>query len=345
MDLKSKRNLDFNKRVRDLVSKDRTKLRERCDKFDKQCAERLAEIQHMQEKVRFSMRNLAKDKIQINQGEARRRKSEISQYSPRKESESSSSLSKDDESVCKKETIKEFLQKHRGSDGVLRSKNLEIPDCKTRRASIGVPPGSPKTSRDVASLHAIDSRAALSSSFPKDLYTVTNTRKLSRPNDRNNMLSVNDLRMTSKSPVINLRRKSADENVRGTRKFSEISRPNIDPSPDRLGTDNRPWRPRSVSVAHVTVPKVTKGTNSRKYSGAGPKGQLFRMRSSSLPDLLSPNYSNEGKDTMSSSAPGKRLEDTASGNITIKDNDSPLARKFEELRNCRYLRTSDANAD
>ena len=61
-------NVEFNKRVRDLVSRDNNRLRQTFQKFDREYETRLAEIQNMQEKVRHSMRSLAQDKKQVQAG-------------------------------------------------------------------------------------------------------------------------------------------------------------------------------------------------------------------------------------------------------------------------------------
>ena len=54
--------VEFNKRIRDLVSRDTNKLKQTFDKFDREHASRMAEIYGMQEKMRHAMRNLAIDK-------------------------------------------------------------------------------------------------------------------------------------------------------------------------------------------------------------------------------------------------------------------------------------------
>lgn len=352
MDLKARKTFEFNKRVRDLVSKDRTNLREKCDKFDKQCAQSLAAIQQMQEQVRFSMRCLAKDKIEIKQENARRRHSEATQHSSSSQNTdgSQSNVNKNKNEL---ETLnnKEFLQKHRGSDGVIRSNNLDIPRVSNalRRASTPVglfQPTSPKNIRNIGNtISASDTRALNPSSLPEDLYSWSNKRKVSKPSEKNNKLSINDFPVPPRSPV-NLHRKLPEVNTSTlrVRKFSEVSRPNVDLSPNHLTIENR--RPRSLSVANVTVAQTTKGTTSpsRKLSGAGPKSKLTRQRSSSLPDLLSPpSNSQKNRGPILSSSSSNQLDDVFGDDVDVKDPDSPLARSFEELRNCRYLRTSDSS--
>ena len=63
----NRKDIDFNKRVRDLVSRDNNKLRLEFDKFEKEYNNRLAEIHSMQEKMKHSMRELALEKKHIQE--------------------------------------------------------------------------------------------------------------------------------------------------------------------------------------------------------------------------------------------------------------------------------------
>ena len=63
----NRRDFEFNKRVRDIVSRDSNKLRLEYDKFERQYNSRLAEIHSMQEKMKHSMRELALEKMHIQE--------------------------------------------------------------------------------------------------------------------------------------------------------------------------------------------------------------------------------------------------------------------------------------
>lgn len=380
-----------------MVSKDRTQLKEKCDKIDKQRAERLSEIHHMQERVRFSMRNLAIDKLHLKKrqhnerapgvskelesgyfinekgnlyeddaskdypqkhqdglGQARKNldipnvntsqrrssaPSSVPQSSPKGIISRDHATKRKGSDFHKSETNKEFIQKHLGFD--VPSKSLDIPqsDPSKRRASapLSLPqPGSPKNrefSIKTTSCQTVNGfgRLTLSSSLPKELYTSTSKRKLSKTLDKSNMLSINDIRMSARSPVVNLHRKSS-VNLRGDRRLSDASRSFRDFSPNRHENENRP---RSLSVAYVGNLQAVSAEPPRKLSGGGPKGQLFRTRSRSLPDLLSPTHS---KGSKSASSPVKLKESANNEDQDISE--SALARSFEQLKHCRYLRST-----
>ncbi|XP_031563235.1 uncharacterized protein LOC116298813 [Actinia tenebrosa] len=421
MDVKSLRDREFNKRVRDVVSRDQNRLRETFDKYDKECAERMAEIHHMQEKVRFSMRSLAMDKIHINQANSvarnHRRSDESRVQSDAKEDHTRGSQvtnKPDDDGQESKQTkrdVNEVSKRHRASVTSMFSKprTLDIPGPTTnRRASspFALPPSSARSPQQprhetTNNVYITGSRPTMSSSYPTtDGYMIHTLNKTPRSQpkltDTHNMLSVNDMRMTTKSPVINLRRKSAGEvgdnrqvserkgdrdcspnhlrtdtrqrstsvshfpkphisSPRNQRKLSTAGQKGVrDSSLNRLRTETRPVRQRSTSVSHLPNPHVSSPRNQRKLSATGQKVQLFRTRSNSLPDLLSPDSiltTTQQGGSAEDGVASKKSKDVqksepiqvGSASCQAKPDNSPLARSFEEMRHCRYLRCSDTD--
>ena len=339
MDIKSLRDREFNKRVRDVVSRDQNRLRETFEKYDKQCAERMAEIHHMQEKVRFSMRSLAMDKIHINQANSgtssdTRVKSDV----------------KDDHHVGQQDqqtkTRDANVFRYRASvTSVFCSKPRTM--TADRRTSTSPKPPRPETSGNG---YCAGIKPVMSSSCPAtdSGYMSRTLGKKVRPQTRltDNMLSVNDMHMPTKSPVINLRRKSADE-VRGNRQVSE-RKGDRHRSPNHLRTGPCSVRQRSTSVSHLPSPHSNSPSTQRKLSVAGQKVKLFRSRSNSLPDLLSPDSTLTATKQVGSSediANKRRQDIQINGSAFSRDkvDGSPLARGFEEMRHCRYLRCSDTD--
>ena len=174
--------IEFNKRVRDLVSRDSNRLRQTFQKFDKECASRLAEIQSMQEKVRHSMRNLTQEKMKARGG------SELSNlhHGARKESETERGKSFPDEHqegsmsdsrvLSTDERIKQNNKASLPGIHFNRSDHLEVPNrgqARSRRYSLPHPPtflpGSPKESRALPS-HGSHPKTTLASSLPKEAF-------------------------------------------------------------------------------------------------------------------------------------------------------------------------------
>lgn len=176
--------IEFNKRIRDLVSRDSNRLRQTFQRFDKECASRLAEIQSMQEKVRHSMRNLTQEKMQAQLSPAA---AEHDLHLPRKE--------------CETERVKSAVQyedipsRANASGGRMAftpeerrksnnkaslpgisytpSEHLKVPsgsEARSRRYSLPYRPtflpGSPKENRTFP-------RAPIGSSLPKEVFMKT----------------------------------------------------------------------------------------------------------------------------------------------------------------------------
>ena len=176
--------IEFNKRIRDLVSRDSNRLRQTFQKFDKECACRLAEIQSMQEKVRHSMRNLTQEKMQAQLSPAA---AEHDLHLPRRE--------------CETERVKSAVQyedipsRANASGGRMAftpeerrksnnkaslpgisytpSEHLKVPssgEARSRRYSLPYRPtflpGSPKENRTFL-------RAPIGSSLPKEVFMKT----------------------------------------------------------------------------------------------------------------------------------------------------------------------------
>lgn len=174
--------IEFNKRVRDLVSRDSNRLRQTFQKFDKECASRLAEIQSMQEKVRHSMRNLTQERMKARAG------SEFSNlhHGVRKESETERGKSFPDEHqegsmsdssvLITDERMKQNNKASLPGIHLNRSDHLEVPNggqTRSRRYSLPHPPtflpGSPKESRALPS-HGSHPKTPLASSLPKEAF-------------------------------------------------------------------------------------------------------------------------------------------------------------------------------
>ena len=181
--------LEFNKRVRDLVSRDSNRLRQTFQKFDKEYASRMAEIHSMQEKVRHSMRNLTQEKMQ-----ARPDSEFVNHRGTRMESEAErggkSSTNDQQEggiSDTKTSNADEKMPKHNykaSLPGIQfnRSDHLEVPNrgqARTRRYSLPHPPtflpGSPKESRTLP-IH-VSHPKTIASSLPKEAFAKPGSSK------------------------------------------------------------------------------------------------------------------------------------------------------------------------
>lgn len=173
--------MEFNKRVRDLVSRDSNRLRQTFQQFDKECASRLAEIQSMQEKVRHSMRNLTQEKMQaraefgnFHRGARRESETERGNVYPDQHQQGSSP---DTKASSIDERMK--LNNKTSLPGIHfnRSEHLGIPNragqARRRRYSLPHPPtflpGSPKESRALP-IHTSHPRTSMASSLSKEAF-------------------------------------------------------------------------------------------------------------------------------------------------------------------------------
>lgn len=164
---------EFNKRIRDLLSRDRHRLRETFEKFDREHANRLAEINSMQEKVRHSMRNLVKERVKAQL----RADAEHNQTRKESETEESPFLNEkfsipelnDSRIAFTPEARRKSYQKALlPSIPVSRSEHLQVPnspDARIRRHSVPHRPTFlPESPKDIRKLP----KAYLSSSPPKE---------------------------------------------------------------------------------------------------------------------------------------------------------------------------------
>ncbi|XP_068736106.1 uncharacterized protein [Montipora capricornis] len=135
---------EFNKRIRDLVSRDSNQLRQTFQKFDKEYATRLAEIHSMQEKARNSMRNLAKDKIQAQlrseeEDSLTRRKGDTSTYTGHTGESSLLQLNGSRKALTPEGRRKFENNASLPTISVARSDHLQVPisyEARTRRHSV-----------------------------------------------------------------------------------------------------------------------------------------------------------------------------------------------------------------
>lgn len=158
--------LEFNKRVRDRVSRDSNRLRQTFEKFDKEYANRMAEIHSMQEKVRHSMRNLTQEKMQA------------------REAERGKSFTNDHQEGGISDTRTPSNSYKASLPGIQfnRSDHLESPNrgqARSRRFSLPHPPtflpGSPKESRALP-IHVSHPRP-IASSLPKEAFAKSGSPK------------------------------------------------------------------------------------------------------------------------------------------------------------------------
>ena len=182
--------LEFNKRVRDLVSRDSNRLRQTFQKFDKEYASRMAEIHSMQEKVRHSMRNLAQEKMQarpgsglVNYHRGTRMESEAerggkSSTNDHQEGGISDIRTSNTDEKMLKQNCKASLPGIQFN----RSDHLEVPNrgqARSRRYSLPHPPtflpGSPKESRALPT-HVSHPRT-IASSLPKEAFAKPGSPK------------------------------------------------------------------------------------------------------------------------------------------------------------------------
>lgn len=164
---------EFNKRIRDLLSRDRNRLRETFQKFDKEHANRLAEIHSMQEKVRHSMRNLAKERVKAQlradaELDQTRKESETEESPFLNEKVSISQLNGTRNAFTPEARRKSYQKALLPSIPVSRSDHLQVPnssETRIRRHSVPHRPTFlPESPKDIRKLP----RPYLSSSPPKE---------------------------------------------------------------------------------------------------------------------------------------------------------------------------------
>ena len=182
--------LEFNKRVRDLVSRDSNRLRQTFQKFDKEYASRMAEIHSMQEKVRHSMRNLTQEKMQARPGSGLvnyHRDTRMESEADRRGKSSTNDHQEGGISETRPSNTDERMSKHNykaSLPGIQfnRSDHLEVPNrgqARSRRYSLPHPPtflpGSPKESRALP-IHVSHPRT-IASSLPKEAFAKPGSPK------------------------------------------------------------------------------------------------------------------------------------------------------------------------
>ena len=355
--------IEFNKRIRDLVSRDSNRLRQTFEKFDKECATRLAEIQSMQEKVRYSMRNLKQEKMQAKLNLV---------HDAQLKGNENESLTQPVSTVSDKKP-----DNHRTSiPGIPfnRSDHLEVPkSSQTRTRRHSVPhhptflPGSPKEIRAFP-------RTTMSSSLPKQAYakptSPTETSLLSNlsssPKEsssgtshfkvRNNLyrLSISDLPISKARPdnLSNMRVKLSPQS--GRRSHHSKNNWVMDNDEKEICThgnqDTKNPRRSSHTPSHLGVTMEIASRMASDPHKVRPKSLVKRTRSSSLPfepDMVikeaKPKEIHYGI-TRSAKSVNRAIESKAVPIPVLdrKENEAD-AGLFEELRHCTYLRNRTEN--
>lgn len=382
--------IEFNKRIRDLVSRDSNRLRQTFQKFDKECASRLAEIQSMQEKVRHSMRNLAQDKLQsqlssatehdlhlkVKESETERGKSSVPGQNVAHQvyaSDNRAALTPEERRRTNNKiplpdipyTHSEYLKVP--NSGESRSRRHSLPHRPTFL------PGSPKETHTFL-------RSPVASSLPKETFVIPGSqmgalinypsspkqsaRGIPLQQHRNGYrLSIHDLPISlSRSDNLpNIRVKKSPQLVRKGRKTPDS---NKNCNKDDLGAGNDCAKEdKSKQESSTKTPRSNSDqldgvieTESRR--GSDPKSVksktlVKRTRSSSLPvdpAMLLHSRDFKPKEIQSSVSISDASADHTAGCrheshwVVNKDDDDVALTSFEELRQCRYLRSGDADA-
>ena len=355
--------IEFNKRIRDLVSRDSNRLRQTFEKFDKECATRLAEIQSMQEKVRYSMRNLKQEKMQAKLNLV---------HDAQLKGNENESLTQPESTVSDKKP-----DNHRTSiPGIPfnRSDHLEVPrSSQTRTRRHSVPhhptflPGSPKEIRAFP-------RTTMSSSLPKQAYakptSPTETSLLSNlsssPKESssgtnhfkvpNNLyrLSISDLPISKVRPdnLSNMRVKLSPQS--GRRSHHSKNNWVMDNDEKEICThgnqDTKNPRRSSHTPSHLGVTMEIASRMASDPHKVRPKSLVKRTRSSSLPfepDMVNkeakPKEIHYGT-TRSAKSVNRALESKAVPiPVLDREENEADAGLFEELRHCTYLRNRTEN--
>lgn len=378
--------IEFNKRVRDIVSRDSNQLRKTFEKFDKEYASRLAEIQNMQEKVRHSMRNLAQERMQMrpnseiaNFQRGARREGEVeggkSVHDDRREGSTMMFDNKLQSSV--EERIKSNSKASLPGIHNTRSEHLEVPNrasTRVRRFSLPHPPtflpGGPKESRAFP-IHASLPRTGISSSLPREAFVKPSSpkdtlrRKQLQSSEtarqrRTDRLSVNDLPISSSRSdyLTSAKGKLSPQLGRKILKVeNSLNDKDINSDPDE---ENKPDQVKSLGNSEITSGSDTplkKGDDREPkgvidHNNTRPKILLTRTRSSSLPcdpsqlkDIkLKENLNSDVSEFIGSAnhvVSGKRVSSAALPIATHWKENEPVSGPFDELRYCRYLRSSD----
>ncbi|XP_078383283.1 uncharacterized protein LOC144665876 [Oculina patagonica] len=407
--------IEFNKRVRDLVSRDSNRLRQTFQKFDKECASRLAEIQSMQEKVRHSMRNLTQEKMQARPG------SEFGNLhrGARKESETERGRSVPDEHQEGSKPESRVLStdermKHNNKASLpgihfIRSDHLEVPNrgqARSRRYSLPHPPtflpGSPKESRALP-IHASHTRTTMASSLPKEAFikpgspneaslisNISGSPKqslrgvnLQYTQDAGNRksdyrLSVSELPISSSrsDPLSSVRIKLSPQfdrkgHIVASKETTAGKDHDITTESDKGDTsdqdsfvkDSKSPKESCASLQHQqtnetnrsfdhAIETKTRRENDSNYN-AKLKTPLKRTRSSSLPcdpDLLKNFKPRDSHRSVGVSRPSRSANHAGgttravSPGVTLQKGKETASKPFDELYNCRYLRTSKFEA-
>ncbi|EDO46285.1 predicted protein [Nematostella vectensis] len=320
--MEKKRDWEFNRRIRDALSRDQVKLRNTFDQYDRQCATRVARIQRMQERVRHTIRSLALEKRQIQE---KQRRGSVSMQGRE--------ILENDEKRCPIEDKKK-VKKATFCQTKTTSSNIDIPATRSPGYLSLSAFGSPQVSRSttpgityemygvkergnsLAARPATSRHATLAASlhphsapdFPSSLGLSNNRAFLRQHQDFRShssaspteSLSVNDLGPL-KPPELNIRRRSAEDcvsfNRNGRIRSAQIRRVSDNfPRANRRSTEDlrkitgKPTRQEhrvsdvnQMTSSHVITSNSTKP--HRKYSDTRPRPKLVRTRSSSLPDL------------------------------------------------------------
>ena len=370
--------IEFNKRIRDLVSRDSNRLRQTFQKFDKECASRLAEIQSMQEKVRHSMRNLTQDKMQAQLS------TEHDPHLARRESETERAKSVPHQgSVADRKALNPEERRKSNDKASLpgisyspRSDHLDVPSSgqsRSRRHSLPhrptFLPGSPKENRTLP-------RASVATSLPKQAFVKPASSSeaspvsslSSSPKDSSHGLHLqhrkNGYRLSIRDLPISSPRSDNGSHIRVKRSpqlerrgHTRDSNENCDKGDEGVTNSKNP-RERSHTPSKLNITMETEPRRGSDPNNVKSKPLVKRTRSSSLPiepntlfkaDLKSrdqshPSLSRTVK-SASHEAGGKRGSPPAIPTSALPNKESePAARPFEELRRCRYLRSDDTEA-
>lgn len=370
--------VEFNKRIRDAVSRDSNKLRQTFDKFDKEYASRMAEIHSMQEKVRHSMRSLAMDKKHVQETSDHNRKTDDEKNPEERGTKEATKLRRNGANSM--DPLKLNARRNpRMSVGHHLPSQLEISAENKRRYSLPLyrspfTTGIAKSNRDnprespprllhsqggfpqfptnhmpkVSSppqreIHSrLNSPKDTPSLAPKELHSSFHVPTSRREHPR---LSINSLPASARVPMATtgVRRRyqaygSAPASVRGE---------SFDEKKDLArGTQQNPKtasRVRSVSLCRALQPVVAMVTETRRLSDSDSR--KMKNRTFSLPSNPQVTMKLPSEVTHKMSSPDSKPR-RSSPAIPIpgqrkNDIDDVEADAFEELYQCRYLRNND----
>lgn len=364
--------IEFNKRIRDLVSRDSNRLRQTFQKFDKECATRLAEIQSMQEKVRYSMRNLKQEKMQAQLNAV---------HDLQLERRGNESLPHQESAFDRKAFTPEERRKNNYRASIPgipynRFDHLEVPSSgqtRSRRHSLPHRPtflsGSPKEIRT-------QPRASISSSLPKETIvkpaTATETPILSNlsssPKESSHLshlqlrkngyrLSISDLPIlpprfdnvssirVKRSPQLD--RRSLDTNDSWDDQSTGMGHVKDEKSSQEIcNQDTKNPRRSSHTPSHLNIAMETDPRRESDPNNVKSKPLVKRTRSSSLPFEPETMFGDVKLREIHSCVPRSVTSvNPAAGSKALpittlpKKENEDATRSFEELRRCRYLRS------